>query len=225
MELELVINKLKEFGTPQNRKIYKRHGAPDNMYGVSIANLKALKKQIRKNHNLARELWETQNTDAQCLATFIADPIKMEYDLAKKWAFDSTYYNLTDLLASNLLIKTSYAQVLSEELMRTENEYAERTGWKLLSLFALANNSLPDAYFLPYLMHIEQNIYDAKNRVREAMNTALISIGCRNDNLESIALKMTDAIGQVVVDHGQTSCKTPDAREYILKVKQRRMKQ
>ena len=47
---------LKSMGTAQNRKIYSRHGAGENIYGVSFANLAKLRKQIKTNHELALEL-------------------------------------------------------------------------------------------------------------------------------------------------------------------------
>jgi|GEM_PF-2575689 hypothetical protein len=54
---------LKKMGTAQNVKIYKRHGAGDNLFGVSFANLKLLKKQIKTDHKLAEKLWRTGNSD------------------------------------------------------------------------------------------------------------------------------------------------------------------
>lgn len=218
-----IYEKLEQLGTAQNRKVYKKHGASDNMFGVSIANLKELKKQCGTNHDLAIELWNTGNMDAQCLATLLADAKQMSYETALQWTRDSSFYSQTDLLVSNLLIKTSYSQILLEDLIRTDHEWQERAGWKILALLAIKNIGLPDAYFIPYLHFIEQKIHLGKNRVREAMNGALISIACRNDNLESISLTIADTIGVVEVDHGSTSCKTPDARQYILKVKSKKL--
>jgi hypothetical protein len=81
--------------------------------------------------------------------------------------------------------------------------------------------ALPDGFFEPYLARIERDIKTAKNRVRQAMNNALIAIGMRNDALEGCALAVAQAIGKVSVDHGQTSCKTPDASAYIRKGRER----
>jgi hypothetical protein len=63
-----------------------------------------------------------------------------------------------------------------------------------------------------------------KNRVRDAMNSAVIAIGIRNPKLEKKALAAAKRIGQVEVDHGETSCKTPDATAYIHKTLERRRK-
>ena len=64
----------------------------------------------------------------------------------------------------------------------------------------------------------------AQNRVKDAMNMALISIGTRNPKLEKKALGAAKRIGKVEVDHGETSCKTPDAAAYIKKVLAQRRK-
>jgi hypothetical protein len=56
------------------------------------------------------------------------------------------------------------------------------------------------------------------------MNSALIAIGIRNPKLQKLALAVAKEIGEVEVDHGDTSCKTPDAAEYILKAVNRKAK-
>jgi hypothetical protein len=54
------------------------------------------------------------------------------------------------------------------------------------------------------------------------MNGALIAIGLRNPRLEKKAVAAAKRIGKVEVDHGETSCETPDAAAYIAKAKARR---
>ena len=56
------------------------------------------------------------------------------------------------------------------------------------------------------------------------MNGALISIGMRNPGLEKKAVAAARRIGKVEVDHGETSCKTPDAVAYIRKGVERKKK-
>ena len=73
-----------------------------------------------------------------------------------------------------------------------------------------------------HLATIEGEIHARKNRVRDAMNSALIAIGIRNDALEEQALAAATRIGKVEVDHGETGCKTPDAADYIRRTLDRR---
>ncbi len=81
---------------------------------------------------------------------------------------------------------------------------------------------LEDAYFEKLLDIIRDEIHLRKNRVRDAMNSALIAIGVRNSKLREKAFSVAAAIGTVEVDHGETSCKTPDAADYIRRTLARR---
>jgi hypothetical protein len=47
------------------------------------------------------------------------------------------------------------------------------------------------------------------------MNNALIAIGIRNPILMEDAMAVAASIGEVEVDHGDTSCKTNFAPDYI----------
>ena len=215
---------LESYGTAQNRKVYKRHGAGDNLFGVSLVNLKKLQKQIKKDHQLAVQLWDSENTDARTLATMIAKPQEMTEAMLDKWLSETAYYVLIDLLAGNVVSKTIYAKPKMEEWMKSDDEWVGRAGWMLLAQLAMHDKDLPDSYFEEYLTTIENSIHESKNRTRDAMNNALIAVGLRNDNLEKKALGVAARIGKVDVDHGETSCKTPDAASYIKKARSRKKK-
>jgi 3-methyladenine DNA glycosylase AlkD len=53
MNVQEALDTLRSLGTEQNRKIYRRHGAGEDVYGVSFAHLKDLKKKIKTDHELA----------------------------------------------------------------------------------------------------------------------------------------------------------------------------
>jgi hypothetical protein len=89
--------------------------------------------------------------------------------------------------------------------------------WSLLSHLAMREETLGDEPFADHLTTIEDTLHAAPNRERYAMNSALIAIGCRNAALKKLALAAAKRIGVVEVDHGDTSCKTPDAAESIAK--------
>ncbi|MFC2140734.1 DNA alkylation repair protein [Acidobacteriota bacterium] len=224
MDYKEVMEQLEAMGTAQNRKIYARHGAGENMFGVSFANLHKLQKKIKKNHALAVQLWESGNVDAQSLATMIADPEQMDEPTIEKWLQDLDYYMLVDIYVGSIVSKTPFARAKMEQWTQSEDEWVGRAGWQLLAHLAMKDKELSDEYFQPFLERIETSIHTGKNRTRDAMNGALIAIGMRNDALEKKALAVSKAIGTVEVDHGDTSCKTPDAAAYIKKAKNRKKK-
>jgi 3-methyladenine DNA glycosylase AlkD len=221
MDLKTALKELEKCGTMQNRKVYRRHGVSGEQYGVSFANLNVMKRKIRKDHDLALELWETGNHDARILATMIADAERMDDETLGAWLKDLDNYVITDSYAG-LASRTPRAQELMERWMGSDGEWIERAGWQVLAILAMREADLEDESLSDHLATIKSDIHASKNRVRDAMNSALIAIGIRNEKLEKKALTAAKKIGKVEVDHGETGCQTPDAAEYILKVKEQR---
>ena len=221
MTMQEVLQELESLGTAQNRKVYRRHGACENLYGVSFANLRKMGKRLKVNHALARQLWSTGNHEAQLLASMIADPATVEESLVDTWATQLVDRTVTGEF-SDFVSKTPFFQAKMEARNDSDDEWIGRAGWNLLALLAMNDKELPDSYFENYLGIIERDIHTRKNMVRDAMNAALIAIGIRNSALEKKALAIAKKIGKVEVDHGETSCKTPDAAAYIRKAVERK---
>ena len=83
----------------QNVKVYRKHGAGGDLYGVSFADLRRLARRIKTDHVLALELWESGNLDARLLAAMIADPEELTPATVDSWIEDVDYYVLCGELA------------------------------------------------------------------------------------------------------------------------------
>lgn len=221
MTLNQAMKALEAAGTEQNRKVYKRHGVKNEMFGVSYANLRRLAKSAKRSSKLAAELWSSGNHDARVLATMIADPFDIDAQTLKSWVKDLDNYVVTDALSS-FVSKTPHATELAEAWTKMKSEWTGQAGWNLVAHLAMNDQLKSDDYFTDKLAVIERSIGSARNRVRHAMNGALIAIGLRNKDLEKAATAAAKKIGKVVVDHGETGCVTPDAADYIKKAKARR---
>lgn len=224
MTLTEVMTQLEAWGTEQNRKVYAKHGAKGPMFGVSFANFGALQKKLKTDHALALQLWETGNYDARMLATLLADPQALTGEQAEAWAKNLDCYPLVDAVGK-LVARSPLAQTKIEQWHKAPDEWLASAGWNALANLSMTDQSLPEDFFVPYLALIESGIHQQANRVRHEMNGTLIAIGVRNEKLEKRALAIAATIGKVEVDHGETSCKTPDVAAYIKKVNERRQKQ
>lgn len=216
-----IISQLQSLGSEQTRKTYARHGITGDVYGVSFANLTKLKKQIKHNHQLAAQLWQSGNFDARCLALMIAEPKQATHKELQQWAAESNNGTLADLFAI-FCAKTSHAQDIIQAFMQSEREYDQIIAWGIIFAQAISEQEFEDAYFEEYLAVIRPTLQASKNFIKYAKNKALIGIGSRNLALKQQAQEIARAIGKVVVDHGDTSCKTPDAYEDIERVWSRR---
>ena len=211
-----VMKELRANGSAQTRKTYRRHGLEGAMFGVSYAVLGKMKKKIKVDQPLAEQLWGTANQDARALATMIADPNKIGVGTLNAWAKDLDHRGMAAAL-SNVAAEAPSAKKQMEKWTAAKNEMIGCAGWHLLASMARQDNGLSDAYFEKYLKTIESRIPTSKNWVKYAMNNALINIGVRNPKLEKKAIAAAKRIGKVEIDHGDTSCKTPDAVGYIKK--------
>ncbi|MCP4570773.1 MAG: hypothetical protein GY838_00315 [bacterium] len=135
------------------------------------------------------------------------------HDLAR----DLDSYVIADALAT-LVMHGPHARRKFEVWKSRKAEFTAACGWNLLAGLALdEDRELEASWLRTQLKTITAEIHQRPNRVRHSMNQALICIGVRGGALEKAALAAAKKVGKVVVDHGQTSCKTPDAASYIAK--------
>ncbi len=216
MSLTEVMSALEKAGTAQARKTYARHGATGPMFGVSFADLKTLVKRIKVDQELALALWSTGNVDARTLAVKIADPRLMSAKDLDRWASEMTMRGCNAYVA-HLTVEGGQGASRADAWLKSKAEVLRNSGWVLVGALAMRDDTLSREWFAPHLATIRKTIHQAPNHEREAMNGALISIGCRDAAMRKAALAAAKQIGSVTVDHGDTDCKTPDATTYIEK--------
>jgi 3-methyladenine DNA glycosylase AlkD len=217
LTIDEIMATLQGLGTEQNRKIYRKHGAGGDLFGVSFADLAKLAKKLKRNHALAQQLWDTGNYDARNLATMIAEPMRMDEAALNAWATGLTCHGHADLFARNVASSSPSGAACMKDWMNSSMDFVSQCGWDLLAVRAMNEAALPDSYLESFLETIESGIHAAPNRTRHAMNMALIAIAIRNPALRGKAEAASRRMGKVEVDHGDTNCKTPDAVAYIAK--------
>jgi 3-methyladenine DNA glycosylase AlkD len=223
MKLQETLDTLKALGNEQFRKTYRRHGAGEDVYGVSTAHLKDLQKKVKIDQDLAAGLWNSGNHDARILAAKVADPERLDLKTLDAWAAGLRNYIEIDALAE-VAARSPQAHEAMERWLASDQEWIEAAGWKALAHLARTEGALPDAELGGYLATIERDLHGSPNRVRHEMNSAVIAIGAYHPALTAKALAAAARIGKVEVDHGDTDCKTPDAAAYIRKVLERKKK-
>ena len=222
-DLRSVMTELETLGTEQAVKIYRRHGATGPMFGVSFANLGKLKKRIQVDHDLARELWATENVDARTLALMIADPEQLRIGEAERWLRAIDYYMLSNVLGG-LVARAAFAEKAFEKWTRSRKEYVRHCGWDVFCTLLKNGHVFPRERLQEALETLEAEIHGSPNRARNVMNMAVIAIGVYGEGMKGAAIRTAKRIGPVEVDHGDTSCKTAEAVPYIEKGYAHRMK-
>lgn len=215
MNFTEVMAVLESLGTEQNRKVYRRHGGGAEIFGVSFANLGKLAKKLRRDHELARQLWESGNFDARNLAVMIAEAAKMDAATLDRWAYGIRSYSHAGLFARLVAAQSPASIQRIQAWMECGQDLVAQCGWDVLAMRAMNDAAPGDEYFEAWLGVIETRIHASLNRTKHAMNGALIAIALRSSALREKAVAAAKRIGKVEVDHGETDCKTPDAVAYI----------
>lgn len=216
MDFDEVMAALEAAGTAQNRKIYPRHGAQEPMFGVSVAALGELEKQIKIDHELALALWDSGNHDARMLASKVADPAEFTPKLADAWARAAVCYQTAGAVA-DVVSRSSIARSRSDMWRDRKGEWVASAGWGLVARTCEDEDLWDIADLRGLLRQIEEEIHERPNRVRHEMTMAMIAIALRNAALQRLAASAARRVGPVEVDHGDTNCTTPDAGDYIEK--------
>lgn len=221
MTLKQAMKELESAGTERNRTVYEKHGVKGAMFGVSYADLKRIAKAIRTDQKLASQLWATGNHDARILATMIGDAENVDEKTLKTWAKDIDNYVVTDAFSA-FVARTPHGGALADAWTKQKGEWIGQAGWNVVAHVAIHDEHRADDWFAAKLATIEKTLAKSRNRVKHAMNGAIIAIGMRNKDLEKAAFATAKNVGKVDVDHGETGCVTPDATDYIKRAKARK---
>lgn len=222
MTAQDVLSTLKRLGRPQTAAIYTRHGSGDNVYGVLTSEIAKLKKAIKVDHALALELWASGNAEARILALQVADPEALTVREVDAFVDDPQARFLACYL-SDLLARSPAGRKRMAAWMKSPKESRREVGYGLLAARLKASpDAQSDEEATALLATIEKEIHRSPNFARHAMNNAVIAIGTFKPALRKAAVETARRIGKVEVDHGQTSCTTPDAAAYIAKASARK---
>ena len=215
-----IMSQLKKLGTAQTRKTFSRHGAPEDMFGVSVADLKTIAKKIKGEQELALELFDTGNCDAQYLAGIVADGQQMNKTTLNRWAKNAAWHMVSEYPVAWVACESKHADSLAEKWVKSKQSKIASSGWCTYSGIVATNEDEDlDLTLLDELMtQVLDSIDEAPNRVKYTMNGFVIAVGSYVKPLLKSAKSTAKKLGKVSVDVGETACKVPIATDYIAKV-------
>lgn len=216
-----VMADLKRKGNKQRLQTFANHGAPiDQMFGVSVADMKVIAKKIKGEQELAYELYETGNGDAMYLAGMIADGSQMTKKQLDNWAKNASWMMVAEYTVPRVAAESKHARDLALKWIKSKKEFVAACGWNTYAghVTVTPDEELDLAEIKSLLKQIEREIDTAANRVKYTMNGFVIAVGSYVMPLAKQAKATAKKLGKVDVELGGTSCKVPLATEYIEKV-------
>lgn len=195
MDTSEIIDLLKEAADPTHHAGMRRFGIDnEKALGVKIPEVRKLAKLIKKNHELALQLWDTQIHEARILASLIADPKLVTPELIDSWTKDFSSWDVCDQTCGNLFDRTPFAIEKALEFSRHEEEFTKRAGFVLMATLAVHDKKSGDKTFTQFFPVIEREAWDHRNFVKKAVNWALRQIGKRNHTLHPLAIQCAEHI-------------------------------
>jgi len=216
-----ILKKLKEAGNAGTARILMKHGAKNPCYGVKVDELKKIQKQVKTDHDLAMELFNSGVFDAMYLAGLVMDGATMSKKELQAWA-DTNYGSSISSYTVPWVASENKAGIeLALKWIESDKEFVVVSGWSALSsIVSVRQDEELDLNQLKSLIdRVVKGIHTSPNKVKQAMNNFVISTGCYVAPLTEDALKAAGKIGKITVDVGDTDCKIPAATEYINKLK------
>jgi hypothetical protein len=218
-----ILAELKPLGSDSYKKVMSNHGVKEPFFGVKISDLQKIQRRIKKDYQLALDLYDTGNYDAMYLAGLIADDARMTKKDLKRWIASTTHSALASFPVAWVAAGSPYGWELALVWIDSKKATTAEAGWatlrSLVSIKEDADLDLPELKRL--LERVRTNIHQAPNHVRSQMNAFVIAVGSYVKSLTDTAIQIAEKIGPVAVDMGNTSCKVPFAPDYIRKVQKR----
>jgi 3-methyladenine DNA glycosylase AlkD len=190
-ELAYALEWMERRGTKQNRDGMARYGiTAKKVFGISVADMRGLAKELGRSHALAQALWRTGWYEARMLAAMVGEPARVTPAEMDRWAKAFENWAVCDTLTFVLWDRTPHAWPKVREWATRKEEFVKRASFAMLASLTVHDKAAPDERYLEGLVLIEREATDDRNFVKKAVNWALRSIGKRSPmlNREAIAV-------------------------------------
>ena len=167
-----------------------RYGiATEHAYGVTVAELRTLAKEIGRDPDLAAGLWRSGVHEARILASLVDDPALVDGAQFERWAAGFDSWDLCDQVCQNLFRRASPAWDKAAEWTTRSEPFVKRAGFSLMAGLAAADERADDGRFAALLDPLAAGADDERPLVRKGASWALRAIGKRSRQLNAAAIE------------------------------------
>jgi len=190
-DVAAVVRKLEKLGTKKTRDGMARYAIfTDKAFGVTVADLRKLAKEIGRDHELALALWDAQWYEARMLAAFVDDPKLVTPSQMDRWCRDFDNWAICDTLCFHLFDRTPHAFKKIEQWAKKKDEFVKRAAFALLASVALHDKKADEEHFVRCLPLIESAANDERNFVKKGVSWALRGVARRTPALFAASMEM-----------------------------------
>ncbi|MFE6965124.1 DNA alkylation repair protein [Agromyces sp. NPDC057679] len=198
---------------PKTREANERRG---DTHGVNLAQLRALAKRVKTDHELALELWATGDTASRLLAILICKPKAFSAEQLDAMVREEPTPKGHDWLVNYVVKKSPHAEALRLAWLDDADPLAASAAWALNAerVSKQPERLAPDE--LPRMLDtIEAEMQGAPAKVQWEMNTSLAMIGINHPAFRARAIDIGERL-EVLKDYPTPpNCTSPFAPVWI----------
>ncbi|MET9638757.1 DNA alkylation repair protein [Streptomyces virginiae] len=201
---------------PKARAVNEKHG---DDHGVNLGKLRAVAKRLKTQPELARELWDTQDTTARLLALLICRPKAFEREELDAMLRGARTPKVHDWLVNHVVKKNPHAEELRVAWLADPDPAVASAGWALTTERVAKR---PEGLDLSGLLDvIEAEMKDAPDRLQWAMNHCLAQIGIEHPEHRARAIAVGERLGVLKDYPTSPGCTSPFAPAWIAEMVRR----
>ncbi|MET9555056.1 DNA alkylation repair protein [Streptomyces sp. NPDC006645] len=202
---------------PKARAVNEKHG---DDHGVNLGKLRALAKRLRTQQELARQLWDTDDTAARLLALLICRPKAFGQAELDAMLREARAAKVQDWLVNYVVKKSPHREALRPAWSADPDPVVASAGWALTADRVVKK---PDGLDLAGLVDvIEARMKEAPDRLQWAMNHCLAQIGIEHPEHRARAIDIGERL-EVLKDYPTSpGCTSPYAPVWITEMVRRR---
>jgi 3-methyladenine DNA glycosylase AlkD len=185
-----------------------------------LGDLKKLGKEIKKDHDLAWELWSTGDYYPRLLSTLIFDTKLLTEDVIEQLASEMLQHDavqstqLADWLLANQLMMNKKHQSLVATWEKNPSPILRRLFWYQQARLRWVGQTPPDNS-AALLDSLETNMAHAEPEVQWAMNFCAGQIGVHEPKFRSRCIQLGKALGLYKDEHVAKGCTPSYLPEFI----------
>ena len=212
-----VVAALEALEDPKARAVNERHG---DDHGVNLTRLREVAKPLKKNQDLALELWATGYTPARLVATLVARARAFTQAQLDSMLREAYIPKVHGWLVNYIVKKSPHAEQLRLIWLMDDDPVVASAGWELTSERVAKNPEGVDAGML--LDVIELGMRDAPERLQWSMNWCLTQIGVCQPEHRDRAIAIGERLGVLKDYPTPPNCTSPYAPIAIAELVSRR---
>ena len=215
-QLTEVMAELTALADPKMREANEKRG---DGHGVNLGKLRQLAKRLKTQHELAAELWATDDTAARLLAILICRPKLYEAVELDAMLRQARSPKVHDWLVNYVVKKNPHAEELRLRWFSDPDPVVASAGWALTTDRVAKN---PEGLDLPGLLDtVESEMKGAPDRLQWAMNHCLAEIGIQHPDHRARAIDIGERL-EVLKDYPTPpNCTSPFAPIWIAEMVRR----